>query len=100
MHTKLWPKAPAREGALGQMSKNFQVYFIHINFFKKPNKKNVQQSQKFILRCYYIFFLFFIVYLPNIFLKKFNDLLLLLWLFEVGACNKLEFSLIIIEIRD
>ena len=27
------------EGALDQMSKNFQVYFIHINFFKKPNKK-------------------------------------------------------------
>ena len=30
---------PAKGGALGQMSKNFQVYYIHINFFKRPNKK-------------------------------------------------------------
>ena len=37
MRKKLRPKAPAKEGAVGQMSKNFQVYFIHINFFKKPN---------------------------------------------------------------
>ena len=36
MRRKFWPKAPAKEGALGQMSRNFQVYFIHINFFKKP----------------------------------------------------------------
>ena len=42
LRRKLWPKAPAKEDALGQMSKNFQVYFIHINFFKKPNKKNLQ----------------------------------------------------------
>ena len=34
LRRKLWPKAPAKEDALGQMSKNFQVYFIHINFFK------------------------------------------------------------------
>ena len=39
MRRKLWPKTPAKEGALGQMSKNFQVYFIHIIFFTKPNKK-------------------------------------------------------------
>ena len=39
MRRKLWPKAPAKEGTLGQMSKNFQVYFIHINFFKKRTKK-------------------------------------------------------------
>ena len=39
MRRKLWPKAPAKEGALGQMSKKFQFYFIHIHFFKKPNKK-------------------------------------------------------------
>ena len=39
---KLWPKAPDKEGALGQMSKNVQVYFIHIIFFKKPNKKKLQ----------------------------------------------------------
>ena len=61
MRRNLWPKAPAEEGAfpyekkvlvsigfntyqyffhtgLGQMSKKFQVYFIHINFFKKPKK--------------------------------------------------------------
>ena len=28
MHSKLWPKSPAKEGTLGQMSTNFQVYFI------------------------------------------------------------------------
>ena len=39
--------------ALGQMSKNFQVYSIPINFFKKPKKINLQQSQRVILRCYY-----------------------------------------------
>ena len=33
MCTKFWSKAPAEKGALGQMSTNFQVYFIHINFF-------------------------------------------------------------------
>ena len=38
MRKKLWAKAPVEEGALSQMSKNFQVYFIHINFLKKPNK--------------------------------------------------------------
>ena len=32
-------KAFAEESALGQRSKNFQVYFIDIKFFKKPNKK-------------------------------------------------------------
>ena len=39
MRRKLWLKAVAKEGALGQMSKNVQVYFIHINFFKKPYKE-------------------------------------------------------------
>ena len=33
MCRKLWPKARAKEDASGQMSKNFQVYFIYINFF-------------------------------------------------------------------
>ena len=42
MRRQLWPKALAKEGALGQMSKNFQVYFVYINFFKKPNKNNLQ----------------------------------------------------------
>ena len=54
MRRKLWP---AKEGALGQMWKNCQVYFIHINFFKKPNEKNIHWSQKVILQCYYISFL-------------------------------------------
>ena len=45
MHKKLWPKAPAKEGTLGQISKNFQVYFIHINIFKKPNKKKMNNLQ-------------------------------------------------------
>ena len=34
IQVNIWPKAPAKEGALGQISKNFQVYFIHINLFK------------------------------------------------------------------
>ena len=46
MHRKLWPKAPGKEGALGQMSKNFQVYVIHIHFFKKPNKKIYNRAKK------------------------------------------------------
>ena len=37
MHRKLWSKAPAKEGALGQMSKNFQVYAY--KFFEKPKEK-------------------------------------------------------------
>ena len=46
MRRKLWPKAPAKEGALGQISINFQVYFILINFFKKPNKKKITIEPK------------------------------------------------------
>ena len=42
MNRKLWPEAPVKKGALGQMSKNFQVYFIRIIFFKKPDKKKLQ----------------------------------------------------------
>ena len=44
---KWWPKAPPKEGALGQMSKNFQIYFIHINFFKKHNKKHYNRAKGF-----------------------------------------------------
>ena len=57
MRRKFWPKAPAKEGALGLMSKNCHLYFKHIHFFKKPNKKKLQWSQRVILRCYYICFL-------------------------------------------
>ena len=46
MRRKLWPNAPAKEGALSQMSKNFQVYFIHIVFFKKLNKKNYNKAKE------------------------------------------------------
>ena len=55
MRRKLGPKAPAKGGALGQMSKKFQVYTY--KFFWEPNKKNLQKSQKVLLRCYYICFL-------------------------------------------
>ena len=41
-----WPKAAAKEGALGQMSKNFQVNFIHINCFENPNKKIYNRAEK------------------------------------------------------
>ena len=65
MRRKLWPKAPAREGLLGQMSKNFQVYFIHINFFKKPNRKIYNRAKE--LNCDATIFVnwFFIVYSPK-----------------------------------
>ena len=60
---KCGSRHPAKEVALGQMSKIFKVY-IRIIFFKKPKKK-LQYSQKVILRCYYIYFWFFIVWLPK-----------------------------------
>ena len=46
MRRKLWPKAPAKEGALDQMSTKFQVYFIRINFFTKPNKKIYNRAKE------------------------------------------------------
>ena len=39
MRRKLWPKALAKEGALGQMSKIFQVYLIRIFFLRNQTKK-------------------------------------------------------------
>ena len=65
MRRKLWPKAPAKEGALGQMSKNFQVYFIHIIFFKKPHKKNYNGIKELYCDDTIFVFSFFIVYLPK-----------------------------------
>ena len=46
MCRKLWPKAPAKVDALGQMSKNCQVHFAHTNFFKKPNKKIYRRAKE------------------------------------------------------
>ena len=46
MSRKLGPKAPAKEDVLGQMSKNVQVYFIDVIFFKKPNKKNYNRAKE------------------------------------------------------
>ena len=65
MRRKLWPKAPAKEDALGQMSKNFQVYFIHINFFKKPNKRIYNRAKELYYDATIFVFWFFIVYLPK-----------------------------------
>ena len=56
MRRKLWPKEPAKEGALGQMSKIFQVYFIHIIFFKKPNKKFTIEPKSYTAMLLYLFF--------------------------------------------
>ena len=61
MRKKLWAKALDKEGTLGQMSENFQVYFIHINFFKKPNKKIYKFKAKQ-LYCDTTIFVFFILY--------------------------------------
>ena len=65
MRRKLRPKAPAKEGTLGQMSKNFQVYFINVNFFKKPNKKNYNRAKELYCDATIFVFWFFIVYLPK-----------------------------------
>ena len=62
---KLWPKAPAKEGALGQMSRKFQVYFTHINFFLKLNKKIYNRAKKLYCDATIYFFLVFIAYLPK-----------------------------------
>ena len=64
MHKKL-PKGPAKEGALGQILKNFQVYFVHINFFEKPNKKIYNKPKSYTAMLLYLFFDFFIGYLPK-----------------------------------
>ena len=63
MRRKLWRKAPAKEGALGQMSKNFQIYFIHINFFNKPNKNFYNRAKELYCDATIFVFWFFIVYL-------------------------------------
>ena len=65
MRRKLWPKAPAKVGALSQMSNNFQVYFIHINFFKKPNKKMYNRAKDLYCDATTFVFWLFIVYLPK-----------------------------------
>ena len=55
---KLWPKAPAKEGALGHPH-------IHINFFKKPNKKIYNRSKELYCDATIFIFGFFIVYWPK-----------------------------------
>ena len=65
MRRKLWPKTPAKGGASGQMSTNFQVYFIHINFFKKPDQKIYNRPKESYCDATIFLFLFFIVYLPK-----------------------------------
>ena len=56
MRRKLWPKAPARKGTLDQMSKNFVVYFMHTNFFKKPNKNTKEPKNYTAMLLYFFFF--------------------------------------------
>ena len=65
MRRKLWSKAPVKEGALGQMSKNFQVYFIHINFLRNQTKKIYNRAKELYCHATIFVFLFFIVYLPK-----------------------------------
>ena len=69
MRRKLWPKAPAKEGVLGHMLRNFQVYFMHINFFNNPKKKNYNRAKKLYCNATIFVFWFFIVYLAK---KKWN----------------------------
>ena len=55
MHRKLWPRAPAKEGALGQKSRNFQIYFIHINFLRNQTKKIIIQPKRYTAMLLYLF---------------------------------------------
>ena len=68
MHRKLWPKAPAEEGDLGQMSKFSSLLYTY-KFLEKPNKKNYNRVKKFYCDAIISVFLFLIVYLP----KKMKD---------------------------
>ena len=57
MRRKLRPKAPVKEGALGPMSKIFQVYFVHINLFEKPNKEKFTiEPKSYTAMLLYLFF--------------------------------------------
>ena len=75
------------------MSKNFQVNFIHIIFFKKPNKKIYNRAKELYCDITIFVFWFFIVYLPK--KKKIEtekwpktaDSLLLLGNNHLGCCN-------------
>ena len=62
MRRKLWPKAPAKEGALGQMLTNFQVYFVRVNVFKKTNKKIYNRAKELYCDATIFVFRFVIVY--------------------------------------
>ena len=52
---------------MGQMAQNFQVYFIHINFSKKPYKKHYNRAKELLVYCDTTMFVFrfFITYLPK-----------------------------------
>ena len=50
---------------LGQISKIFQVYFIHINSFKKPSRKIYNTAKEFYCNATIFVFWFFIVDLPK-----------------------------------
>ena len=41
MRIKFYPKAPAKEGALGQILKKISRLLYTYKLFKKPNKKNL-----------------------------------------------------------
>ena len=56
MRRKLWPKELTEEGALSQMLKKFQVYFIEINFFMKLNKKFTIEPKSYTAMLLYLFF--------------------------------------------
>ena len=63
MRRKLWPKAPTKEGALDQMSKNVEAYFMHLNFLKKRNKKIYNRAKELYCDATIFVLWFVIVYL-------------------------------------
>ena len=59
MRRKMWPKAPAKEGALGQTLKTFQVYFIPINFFLNQTKKIIIRPDSYTAMLLYLFLILY-----------------------------------------
>ena len=56
MYGNLWRKAPTKEDALGQMSTNFQVYFINIIFLRSQTKKFTIEPKSYSAMLLYLFF--------------------------------------------
>ena len=71
--------APDKEGALGQMSKNFQIYFILINYLRNQIKMFYNWTEELYCDATIFVFWFFIVDLPK---KMESEKFYLSWVFH------------------